>query len=42
MAETTAIGLVHNLDTDPNCLKQRKLMALQRHQNRRSLPSRVP
>lgn len=22
MAETTAIGLVHNLDTDPNCLKQ--------------------
>lgn len=23
MAETTAIGLVHNLDTDPNCLKQR-------------------
>lgn len=23
MAETTATGLVHNLDTDPNCLKKR-------------------
>ena len=24
MAEPTATGLVHNLDTDPNCLKQRE------------------